>query len=62
MEERTVTISEGMFAEKAAKVTDKIMNKFSENPRAKMVMMLSTMQFTAELMKELFEEECDGNN
>lgn len=61
MEERTVTITEEMFAEKAAKATDKIMDRFSDNPKAGMIVMLSTMGFTSELMKELFEEECDGS-
>ena len=60
MENQTVTISKEMFAEKAAKVANKIMDKFSDNPKVGMLITLSTMTFTADLMGELFKEESDG--
>lgn len=60
MENQTITISKEEFTEKAAKVTDIFMNKFSDTPKAAMIIMLSTVSFTADLMEELFKEESDA--
>lgn len=59
MENQTVTISKEAFREKVAKVTEKIMDRFSDNPKAGMVVMLSNMSFAVDLMDEIFKEESD---
>ena len=60
MENQTITISKEEFSEKAAKVTDRFMDKFSDTPKAAMIIMLSTVSFATDLMEELFKEEPDG--